>query len=302
MSEPEHRWGQFTRLSDGRYVHECGASVARVGRQWRSTTADGTSAVQHSSLREATAHLYSKDPDCWVHAPGFGGFQPAGRRLNPSGGLLVEVGELEQRLVLTARTSERFPVARFAIRHFEVHAFSAAACVRCNSPMTEFRLRKMRYTVDLVSGYPFNPYRDFRATWTTPSHVDEAKDNPSLSWAFMVCHCGHPVWHHPDARSFSYELDRRQIKATRNERVRDAEGYYTEEDVQAILRRQDGRCAYCAEAFCDVLKPTVDHIVPLATGGTHWPSNLCLACGPCNSKKGSMSQAEFLQRVGRLRS
>lgn len=297
MSEVERRWGEFTRLNNDRYMHECGASVVRSGKLWLSTTTDGLMTLKHRTLREATAHLYSNDPSCWAHAPGFGGFQPAGRRLIPSGGLMVEVGELERGLALTARTCERFPVARFAIRHFERYAFGAAACVRCGSPMTGFRLHKMPYTVDRVSDYPVDPPRDFRAIWRAPSHEDEAAGDMTLAWAFLVCNCGYPVWYHSDARSLSYELDRRQIKATRNERIRDAEGYYTDEDIEAISRRQDGRCLYCSNQFSEVLPPTVDHIVPLAAGGSHWPSNLCLACGPCNSKKGAMSQAEFIQRL-----
>lgn len=35
-----------------------------------------------------------------------------------------------------------------------------------------------------------------------------------------------------------------------------------------------------------VASPTVDHVVPLARGGTHDPENLVLACMACNCKKG----------------
>jgi 5-methylcytosine-specific restriction endonuclease McrA len=35
--------------------------------------------------------------------------------------------------------------------------------------------------------------------------------------------------------------------------------------------------------------PTIDHVVPLALGGTNELSNLALAHGPCNSGKGARS-------------
>jgi len=44
------------------------------------------------------------------------------------------------------------------------------------------------------------------------------------------------------------------------------------------------RCAYC---WFDLNKMTVqmDHVVPLAKGGSNWPSNLVPACGKCNMRK-----------------
>ncbi len=44
-----------------------------------------------------------------------------------------------------------------------------------------------------------------------------------------------------------------------------------------------GVCAFCGtEEF-----PSVDHIIPLARGGTHDEWNLQRLCRPCNSKKGA---------------
>lgn len=53
-----------------------------------------------------------------------------------------------------------------------------------------------------------------------------------------------------------------------------------------ILRRDGHRCRYCgAGALAAPL--TVDHITPLALGGTDDPDNLATACEPCNSGKTS---------------
>lgn len=51
-----------------------------------------------------------------------------------------------------------------------------------------------------------------------------------------------------------------------------------------ILRRDNHACRYCGATAPDV-KLTVDHVVPVALGGTDEPSNLATACESCNSGK-----------------
>lgn len=51
-----------------------------------------------------------------------------------------------------------------------------------------------------------------------------------------------------------------------------------------ILRRDNHTCRYCGGAAPD-FKLTVDHVVPVALGGTNEPSNLVAACADCNSGK-----------------
>ena len=51
-----------------------------------------------------------------------------------------------------------------------------------------------------------------------------------------------------------------------------------------ILRRDNHACRYCGATAPDV-KLTVDHVVPVALGGTDEPSNLATACDPCNTGK-----------------
>lgn len=55
-----------------------------------------------------------------------------------------------------------------------------------------------------------------------------------------------------------------------------------------ILRRDNHACRYCGATAPDV-KLTVDHVVPVALGGSDDPSNLVTACAPCNSGKTSTS-------------
>lgn len=62
---------------------------------------------------------------------------------------------------------------------------------------------------------------------------------------------------------------------------------------KTLHKMQRGRCAYCKEAVPPG-KATVDHKQPLSRGGTHEMSNLYMACEDCNKRKGSMTEAEFL--------
>jgi 5-methylcytosine-specific restriction endonuclease McrA len=50
----------------------------------------------------------------------------------------------------------------------------------------------------------------------------------------------------------------------------------------------DPHCKYCGKELT-IDNSTLDHIKPVARGGTNHPDNLALACGPCNNKKGNKS-------------
>lgn len=55
-----------------------------------------------------------------------------------------------------------------------------------------------------------------------------------------------------------------------------------------VLRRDDHTCRYCGGKAPDVAL-TVDHVTPVALGGSDDPSNLVTACKDCNSGKSSIA-------------
>jgi hypothetical protein len=55
-----------------------------------------------------------------------------------------------------------------------------------------------------------------------------------------------------------------------------------------ILRRDNHACRYCGAIAPDV-RLTIDHVVPVALGGSDEPVNLVTACAGCNSGKTSVS-------------
>jgi 5-methylcytosine-specific restriction endonuclease McrA len=65
------------------------------------------------------------------------------------------------------------------------------------------------------------------------------------------------------------------------------EGYQIKEYV---LRKWQHQCVYCGARDVPL---QIEHIFPKARGGTDRPSNLTLACGPCNLRKGKQTATEF---------
>jgi len=55
------------------------------------------------------------------------------------------------------------------------------------------------------------------------------------------------------------------------------------------------RCVYCATPL-DLTMATLDHVFPLAHGGTSSHGNLVTACGPCNRLKGDLLPHDFFAR------
>ena len=58
-----------------------------------------------------------------------------------------------------------------------------------------------------------------------------------------------------------------------------------------VLRRDSHTCRYCGAKAPDVTLH-VDHVTPVALGGTDRPDNLVTSCQPCNSGKSSTSPSD----------
>jgi 5-methylcytosine-specific restriction endonuclease McrA len=75
----------------------------------------------------------------------------------------------------------------------------------------------------------------------------------------------------------------RMQEAARKRRAQHSGGAgLTEDQWLQILEINDNRCAYCLVQSTDL---EVDHVVPLAKGGTHEESNIVPACSECNTSK-----------------
>lgn len=88
----------------------------------------------------------------------------------------------------------------------------------------------------------------------------------------------------------------------RRARVRSAEGSHNSADVRAIFEKQQGLCANCETKLFKSGKQKfhVDHIMPLALGGSNWPANLQCLCPACNLSKCAKHPDDWAKEQGRL--
>ena len=93
-------------------------------------------------------------------------------------------------------------------------------------------------------------------------------------------------------------LKRSAAQAAYRARKRGAVGVHTGEDIGRLYGLQKGKCACCKVSLADGYH--VDHVVPLALGGTNCKDNIQLLCQFCNCSKGSKDPIEFAQQLGRL--
>lgn len=94
------------------------------------------------------------------------------------------------------------------------------------------------------------------------------------------------------------EQSRRQ-SSIRRAKLRASSGDHTVTEIRRLLVRQKNACAVCR---CDIgkKKHTVDHIVPLARGGSNAIENIQLLCATCNKQKGTKDAVQFMRSKGFL--
>lgn len=73
-------------------------------------------------------------------------------------------------------------------------------------------------------------------------------------------------------------------------------GDHSERDIRRMLCRQGWRCA-CCESDLRTCGFHVDHIIPVARGGSNFVGNLQLLCPTCNLRKWALLPIEFRMRM-----
>lgn len=88
----------------------------------------------------------------------------------------------------------------------------------------------------------------------------------------------------------------------RRSRSRNAEGAHTAADIKTIFTNQRGLCAECEIKLVRSGKNKfhVDHIQPLAKGGSNDKHNIQCLCPTCNMRKSAKDPIEWAKENGRL--
>lgn len=74
-------------------------------------------------------------------------------------------------------------------------------------------------------------------------------------------------------------------------RRRHAGGSFSARDVELQYKSQKGKCWHCGKLVGD--KYHLDHLIPIARGGTNDPRNIVISCPPCNQSKGTKLTHEW---------
>jgi len=67
------------------------------------------------------------------------------------------------------------------------------------------------------------------------------------------------------------------------------------ERLEAVLARDGARCVWCRRPFDpELVRPTVEHVVPRLKGGPAWIENEVAACSRCNRLRGHRGPLDWL--------
>jgi 5-methylcytosine-specific restriction endonuclease McrA len=86
---------------------------------------------------------------------------------------------------------------------------------------------------------------------------------------------------------------------TRRARKKQSGGKLSRGITAKLMKFQKGRCACCKSNLSET-GHHLDHVMPLALGGSNDDDNVQLLCPPCNMSKGSNNPVDFMQSRGFL--
>lgn len=132
------------------------------------------------------------------------------------------------------------------------------------------------------------------AAWARKRRADDPTGHRAevMRWAKKNPHLVKAILRDWKAANIDHVRHKGRI-ATANRRTKVAGngGTFTDEDIRILREKQGGMCAVCD--ITDHLE--IDHVPPIARGGTSDPSNLQLLCRFHNRSKGAHDFLEWLE-------
>ncbi len=96
-------------------------------------------------------------------------------------------------------------------------------------------------------------------------------------------------------------IDREEQEAQVTPEKKDERDYYTDPNRRLVVLARDGNaCVYCTASLSED-NFVLDHLVPVAKGGTNRKHNLVAACEVCNRRRGDSDPTQFLRENYRQR-
>lgn len=95
-----------------------------------------------------------------------------------------------------------------------------------------------------------------------------------------------------------YKARQNAHKRNREARISGNGGRHTAKDILFLLDMQKCKCATCKVNIKN--NYNVDHVIPLALGGSNAKDNLQLLCPTCNRAKSAKHPVDFMQEIGFL--
>ena len=97
-----------------------------------------------------------------------------------------------------------------------------------------------------------------------------------------------------------FERGKRRSESRRTSLNLYSGGLYEKEDIEQLFIAQEGLCYYTRQPLTkDPKNFEIDHIIPVAKGGSSWPDNLALAIKTVNQDKNDWSKDTVLFRLGK---
>lgn len=91
---------------------------------------------------------------------------------------------------------------------------------------------------------------------------------------------------------------RKVINQNRRAKVRASGGKLSSNIVQTLMALQKGKCACCGKSLKQ--GHHLDHIIPIALGGTNTDGNVQLLTPKCNLSKGAKHPVDYMRTKGKL--
>lgn len=142
-------------------------------------------------------------------------------------------------------------------------------------------------------------HAEYQKAWRKSSgYVDEANQSRFREWygknrEAVIAKVGDWVKKNPG----KYRTVQRASFHRRAARVRENGGSFTPGQIEALRRLQKNRCAACEKPLTEY---HIDHVMPVAKGGSNDISNIQLLCPKCNRQKSAKHPVEFMQEIGKL--